>query len=423
MEESMKEKIRKWIGKMKDLRLGSGIMRNLKVFSLTFLILLAIAMSTTDITDQSISTPELRGTTLNDTVHIMGDVSYNEASATLYGWKDGTQANLLKWAINGTPDNTDIFTIRTDVYTNETTTANPYGTRNLVSRVNTYSPDDNANIYSVWNDYGSSRGANIWAYIYEWPCDTTYGTDCTSGNPPKYGLVLRFAELENGTDKEGLRVENQDEQYVEHGIRFIGNYTYGINSGPPNEGDYSDAFINANMNSSIDSSAIKITQTGDGSSIKIRETVNTPVGYSIDLSSKRNNATVFIDNPLRGANTLQVFLADAQNSVATNGSNIFSRTLTATSTVSPVVGLIQGHSGDDQPTLQLINEGSGQPIRITPNSTASVCNAPNNGGTYYDGTNLYNCNGSEFRPVTQDYMTNNGSCTIITGSTSTLEVC
>lgn len=411
--------------KLKNTGLGAGIVRNLKIFSLISLVLLAIAMSTTDITDQQISSPEIRGTLINDTQHFSGSIFYDETSATLYNWKDGTQANLLQYTLNGTPDNTDTFTIRSNVYTNETTTANPYGNRNLVSRVNTYSPTDNANIYSVWNDYGSSRGANQWNYIYEWPCDTSYGTDCTGGNMPKYGLVLRFAQLENGTDKEGLRVENQDEQYVEHGIRFIGNYTYGINSGPPNEGDYSDAFINANMNSTPDGAAIKITQTGNGDGIIITETTNTAEGRALNINTKRNNVSVGITNNVRGTDTIQVSFADAQNTVALNGTNIFYRSLTGTSTVSPLLGLVQAHSGDDQPTLGLVNEGSGPQIRMTANSTASTCSAPNKGGIYYDGTTnqTMSCNGTNWQPMTQDYMANNGSCTIITGATSTLEVC
>ena len=72
-------------------------------------------------------------------------------------------------------------------------------------------------------------------------------------------------------------------------------------------------------------------------------------------------------------------------------------------------------------TLQIHQFGY---IQLYQNNSAITCTGSTAGAIYYGVDNSsYLCNGSEFRPITQDYMVNNGSCTIITGSTSTLEVC
>jgi len=402
----IKEILGKVKEKLKNLGLGAGIVRNLKVFSLISLVLLAIAMSTTDITDQSINTPDVTSTTAT-----FDNLTFDLLKVDVPTQTDESLGNILNeiryTQINGSVNNTDLFTIRGDVYSPDPFNAQPYGYRNLVSRVNTYLPTDVANVYNVWNDYGNARGAVQWNYIYEQDCDPTY-TDCTNGVfNPKYGLVLRFANLTNGTDKEGLRIENQDnDQSVDTGIRFLGNYTTGILAASTQaESGFSNAFIDINVNSTPTAAAIKITQTGEGSGLTITETTNTGLGNAITISSKRNNATVFIDNPLRGAETAWVTLADLQNTIATNGTNIFYRNLVSTSTVSPVVGIIQAHASDDQPALNIEGFGTVPTVRIiSPNAPA--LNLSNN-LTFSQGGDVYS----------------NGSCTIITGSTSTLEVC
>jgi hypothetical protein len=362
--------------------------KNVKLMYLLIGIIMlgAVGVIGTIITDDSVSTSSLSLNNISNIKLIRSQISDNN----LTPYMSGTILNELRYTkVNGTVDNTDVFTVRSDTYSPDYNNAYPYGFRNIVTRVNSYSHTDNANIYSIWHDYGGAQGANTWMYVYEHICDETKYNCSDTTSRSKYGLAIKYEVVQNGTDKEMLRLwdVNVSDEPIDKGIRFLGNFTTGIDASTKGVASYN-RFIDAqnnNISNAIIDNARKLTMTSlDGNTSMF-------IDLNHNIPSGQAGLHILSDASGMGSRAALLWIRDAMNS-----------------STKPLVRIQGSGTGegiyvlnDGNGTGMLIeNSGFGLPLRIYGNKTTISCSAGNSGGMFYNNQSnlMYYCNSTCWIP-------------------------
>jgi len=243
---------------------------------------------------------------------------------------------------------------------------------------------------TILNTSAGTRGSGIavdgrYAYITNNKNDTIYILD-VGANVETNHLRAAHADFEDVTINNQLQVQDM----VECSSLFTADvYTNHMHI----------------INNDVVNAALKIEQNADHDAIVINDnsTENTFVvkksgsGYVFEFDTAYKTIPSIYSEQGTGESILY-WLGDSDNA---QGSYRFKRSVASGATNGAVMRVEQANSGDDQPTLELDNDGTGAPLKLLPNATATPCNAGNEGGMLYDtDTNKhYGCDGSTWQAL------------------------